>query len=126
MLKQFDSKTLFANESQEYDLKENLADLIQKILLENSISSNKNNDLINLDTLSIDKKLLLVITNILIRSFDKNILSCDVSILTGNRNESEFDNKDQNFDYTSTQSHKQKLIDLNKIVFLYLKVFQNI
>ena len=121
-MEKFNSKELFTSDSQEYELKEKLLDFVQKLLLQYSINNDNNGTELTIDdAISIDKKLLLVVTNILISSFSKNKLSLDFSILK-NENENGENQVDQNFDFASTQTHKQKIIDLNKIIFVYLRV----
>jgi hypothetical protein len=112
-VKKFDNRLLFPDESKEIEFKEKLLDLVQNILLQYNLIQETNDD-----CLTIDKKLLLVITHILLNSFNKNKLSLDFSMV---KNEND-DEEELNDDFASTQINKQKIIYFNKMTFMYLKV----
>ncbi len=112
-MKKFDNRLLFPDESKEIEFKEKLLDLVQNILLQYNLIQETNDD-----CLTIDKKLLLVITHILLNSFNKNKLSLDFSMV---KNEND-DEEELNDDFASTQINKQKIIYFNKMTFMYLKV----
>lgn len=114
---------MFPDDSKEAEFKEKLLDSIQAILLQyNIVNANiaPTNYLLVENGLTVDKKLLLVISHILLSSFSKNKLCLDFSIVK-NENEADVRNE-ENFDFASTQINKQKIIDLNKITFIYLRV----
>jgi hypothetical protein len=113
IVKKFENRLLFPDETKEIEFKEKLLDLVQNILLQYNLIQETNDD-----CLTIDKKLLLVITHILLNSFNKNKLSLDFSMV---KNEID-DEEELNDDFASTQINKQKIIYFNKMTFMYLKV----
>ena len=100
-MKKFENRLLFPDETKEIEFKEKLLDLVQNILLQYNLIQETNDD-----CLTIDKKLLLVITHILLNSFNKNKLSLDFSMV---KNEID-DEEELNDDFASTQINKQKII----------------
>ena len=119
-MKKVENRLLFPDESKEIEFKEKLLDLIQNILVQYNLIKNEEQAK---DCLTMDKKLLLVITHILINSFNKNKLSLDFSMVNNENEDDGGEIKEElNNEFASTQINKQRIIYFNKMTFMYLKV----
>ena len=120
IVKKVENRLLCPDESKEIEFKEKLLDLIQNILVQYNLIKNEEQAK---DCLTMDKKLLLVITHILINSFNKNKLSLDFSMVNNENEDDGGEIKEElNNEFASTQINKQRIIYFNKMTFMYLKV----